>query len=477
MSRPRPSARRALPALALALALLAPAPSAIAAQPGYFPPGPQQNVLKSALTGWQPCYSSEYNTTTPLADVLATCSGQYLMLAGGATGSNTLMLLAAGARSDVLFDTGTSNTPRNGNGVGWYYSPSYSWGFANQGDALLRAECDGNPGALRLCWQTNFVPGDPLYPVGGLNPGYRIGDLVDLNSNPAYSRYIYQEQQLTADPSPLSLAFDGQPFGLLSAIQTVTITNRGAVAMNVTDMTLGGGNAADFVLGFTNCFQSIAIGSACHVAVSFAPQPIAGTPPSPDTRSATLSVQSNVTSGGIVTLSGTSTGVQAGPPGPQGVPGPTGAAGANGQTGPAGAPGATGGRGPAGPQGVPGSPGAIGPAGPAGSTGAAGPVGPAGPAGPAATIVCNRSGKARRVCRLIFPPGAWTTKVGRKANFAVARGSRVVANGVTRVASRGSTRIALPASLRVRAGRYRLTLTGRAPNGRRVTLRSTLLVR
>ena len=170
-----------------------------AAQPSYFPSGPQTNVPISSLAGWQECFSGPYNATTPLAAVLSSCDGQYLMLAGSPANSTTLSVLAAAPRADVLFDTGTTTTARRRttrNGTGWYFANNYSWGFAPQAPAIFRDECDQITGALRLCWQTNFVPDDPSnYPVGGLNPGYRLGDIYDLNLSEGanYTRHIYEE--------------------------------------------------------------------------------------------------------------------------------------------------------------------------------------------------------------------------------------------------------------------------------------------
>jgi hypothetical protein len=97
----------------------------------------------------------------------------------------------------VLFDTGTSDTPHNANGSGWYFNPSWSWGFADQGDPIQRDECDveGPPNAaLRLCWHTNS---------GSLTGGYRAGAVEDLNSSEDYTRYIYQATtELALDAKP-----------------------------------------------------------------------------------------------------------------------------------------------------------------------------------------------------------------------------------------------------------------------------------
>ncbi len=213
--------RRILIAFCLTAAL--PAGSALAAQPAYFPSGPQSSVAKSSLTGWQECYAGPYNVSTPLADILASCDGQYLMMAGSVAGSDTLSVLAAGARADVLFDTGKNQTtPHDANGVGWYYEDDYSWGFAPQGATIFRDECDQVTGALRLCWQTNYVPGDPNYPLGGLNPGYRLGNIFDLydSSGAGYTRHVYEEAGNAASATPSLTTFAAQPMSTVSPAKT-----------------------------------------------------------------------------------------------------------------------------------------------------------------------------------------------------------------------------------------------------------------
>jgi hypothetical protein len=118
---------------------------ALAASPAvalYYPSGPQTFVDKSQLDGWQVCFSGLYNGAESLDTVLTPCNQDLLLLAGGPTGSSTLTVLAAAPRADVIFDTGTGNTPHDANGTGWYFNANWSWGFAKQGDPIVRDECD-----------------------------------------------------------------------------------------------------------------------------------------------------------------------------------------------------------------------------------------------------------------------------------------------------------------------------------------------
>ena len=182
MSRARFAKWMGISALAVGC-LLAAASPALAL---YYPSGPQTFVQKSKLKGWELCFSGFYNGTESLDTVLTQCNRDPLLLAGGPTGSETLTVLAAAPRDDVLFDTGESNKPHNANGSGWYYDDSFSWGFAKKGDRLKRDSCDvreePHPN-LRLCWHT----------LGGsLDGGYRAGAVVALNGSEDYTRYIYQ---------------------------------------------------------------------------------------------------------------------------------------------------------------------------------------------------------------------------------------------------------------------------------------------
>ena len=181
----------------------------------YYPSGPQASVDKSQLDGWELCFTDTYgNSTASLNSILTQCGGDPLMLAGGPTGSQTLTVLAAAPRADVIFDTGTSDVPHNANGSGWYFSPNFSWGFAKQGDPIQRDECDvlEDPNSdLRLCWHTNS---------GFLGSGWRAGATQELNGSVDYTRYIYQPA-----PNTFSFAVKGRKL-------SVSVKTSGAVSVS-----------------------------------------------------------------------------------------------------------------------------------------------------------------------------------------------------------------------------------------------------
>jgi hypothetical protein len=102
-------------------------------------------------------------------------------------GQQNYTVLAMADRDDVIFDTGNGNNPHNANGVGWYYSGSYSWGFAKEGDPIQRSSCDTqnvNP-TLRLCWHTGG---------GTINGGWRCGSTTGLNGNNSWERKLFHAE-------------------------------------------------------------------------------------------------------------------------------------------------------------------------------------------------------------------------------------------------------------------------------------------
>ncbi|MFM5968598.1 MAG: beta strand repeat-containing protein, partial [Micrococcales bacterium] len=195
--------------------------------PSYYPAGPQTSVTEATITagGWTQCWSGTYGSTASLASIWAACNGSYLMLAGGPTSTTTFDVVAAAPAADVKFDTGNSNTPHNANGTGWYYSDSYSMGFALQGDALSRNSCDtGNTNpTLRLCWHTSG---------GSITGGYRSGATTGLNGSTTYRRVIYMASSATVTNG---VAFANQPvLALKDADGNICTTDNQSVTASMT---------------------------------------------------------------------------------------------------------------------------------------------------------------------------------------------------------------------------------------------------
>jgi LruC domain-containing protein len=173
------------------------APDRSCTQAVYSAHGVVNDLPLSSLVGWSLCHAGLYSQFgTSLTNIRASCDKPNLLLACRRVGSAELKVAAQAHRSDVFFDTGIGNTPHNANGVGWYYSPNWSWGFAPEGAAILRLSCDingsgwmgresaeNNAWNQRLCWHTflNAVQG-----------GWRCGDAVGLSGYSEYERLIFE---------------------------------------------------------------------------------------------------------------------------------------------------------------------------------------------------------------------------------------------------------------------------------------------
>jgi hypothetical protein len=152
----------------------------------WFVAGPQTNIPEDMLGGWEECWTGLYGTTYPSLEptILGQqCTGSKLLIGCRPVGSDTFTLLAMGDRDDVIFNTGNgANTTHEANGVSWYYSSSWSWGFADEGTGVNRNSCDiaNTSPTLRMCWHTGG---------GSINSGYRCGSTF-LNGNNSWERVI-----------------------------------------------------------------------------------------------------------------------------------------------------------------------------------------------------------------------------------------------------------------------------------------------
>jgi hypothetical protein len=152
----------------------------------FWAPGVQQNVTEAELVGWSKCWTGTYNGYESLASVLGAYDKPKLLMACRPVGAASFTLAAMGPRDDVLFDCGDAlNCTKQSNGVGFYFSTAYSWGFAPAGEAVYRAACDYNDGSqtfpdLRACWHT----------FGGMiDMGYRCGN-NELNASSSWERVL-----------------------------------------------------------------------------------------------------------------------------------------------------------------------------------------------------------------------------------------------------------------------------------------------
>jgi hypothetical protein len=158
----------------------------------YWESGVQNNVPLASLTGWTQCYSGTYDSFTPMSQLLQQCDKAKLLLACRATGQSDLQVVAMAPRADVLFDCSSiSSCTHDANGVGWYYSDSYSWGFAPAGSPVNRNSCDiidsqtypggASDGDQRICWHTGG---------GSISSGWRCGKPDFIGST--YERLVFE---------------------------------------------------------------------------------------------------------------------------------------------------------------------------------------------------------------------------------------------------------------------------------------------
>ncbi len=88
-----------------------------------------------------------------------------------------------------------------------------------------------------------------------------------------------------ASLSPTSLSFGNQPLGTTSSAKTLTLSNSGNAALNITSITITGTNSTDFAQT-NNCGTSLAQGTSCAINVTF-------TPGAAGTRQASVSITDN----------------------------------------------------------------------------------------------------------------------------------------------------------------------------------------
>ena len=103
----------------------------------------------------------------------------------------------------------------------------------------------------------------------------------------------------SASVMPASLLFTVATVGMTSSPQSVTLSNSGSVAINLTSIGISGANAADFTISSKTCGASLGVSASCMVGVAF-------TPSANGTRTATLTFTDSAgNSPQTVALSGT----------------------------------------------------------------------------------------------------------------------------------------------------------------------------
>lgn len=155
----------------------------------YLRAGVQNDVPEATATGgWTQCFRETFDKSSSLATLKASCSKANLMVACRQVGQPNLFVLAQAPRADVFLDTGNgTGSTHAANGVNWYYSETWSWGFAPGGSAVQRQSCDtqdSSPGVgtseMRMCVHTGN---------GSTSAGYRCGSNTSLGNT--WERIVY----------------------------------------------------------------------------------------------------------------------------------------------------------------------------------------------------------------------------------------------------------------------------------------------
>ena len=121
-------------------------------------------------------------------------------------------------------------------------------------------------GAGNSGWSTTFCGAFPAVPADPGNPNPNAPAANARVTPPLIPAGPYAIAALAA--SPTSLAFGAQAVATTSAPRTVTVTNSGTGAANLSSITTG---SSEFAVQSSTCGASLAIGASCSVGVTFAP--------------------------------------------------------------------------------------------------------------------------------------------------------------------------------------------------------------
>lgn len=129
-------------------------------------------------------YNTTYSTkisSQQLNDIKSDCTENTLLCAGGGVGNtDKLYLIACGNCRNVLQNT-YRNKPKYSGSAYWYFTPGYSFGFSPNSTIKQTPVDSSDPSdSLRLSWYIDIYYG-----------GWRLGDIVDLNHDRFYRKYIF----------------------------------------------------------------------------------------------------------------------------------------------------------------------------------------------------------------------------------------------------------------------------------------------
>ena len=157
------------------------------------------------------------------------------------TGSATLMISSISVSGDFTQknDCGTSLAVGKNCAIGVIFAPTAKG--TRSGSLTILDNASGSPQAIRLS-----------------GTGASSAATPSLTNGPDVSF------------SPVSLAFASQAVQTASAAQSVTLTNSGDAALDISNIAISGANASNFSQTHT-CGSSLAAGANCKISVTFKP--------------------------------------------------------------------------------------------------------------------------------------------------------------------------------------------------------------
>ncbi len=184
---------------------------------------------------------------------------------------STALNVTSASQPVTVTNTGTAAMTMTGISFGGSYPSQFAQTNNCPGSLAVNASCTIN---------VTFTPtsGSPLSRTAWMRVGV---------ASPATSQSVILTGNLvvpTYTVTPSSTNFGSVTVGQVSGAQTITVTNTGAAALGINQVTIGGANPGSFALITDTCSgTNLAVGAACTVSVAFQPQ-------STGAKSATLTV-------------------------------------------------------------------------------------------------------------------------------------------------------------------------------------------
>lgn len=242
-----------------------------------------------------PAAGVSYNAAVTISDNAAG-SPQSVSLAGtGTAPGGTISPTSISFGSQSLGSTSSAQTATlSNNGSAALAISSLAITGANSGDFAQTNTCGSSVAAGGSCTiSVTFTP---------TASGIRTASVTVTDNATGSPQSVSLSGTATAPVitlSPTSIAFGTQPIATTTSAETISVTNGGNSALNISSLAITGANAGDFAEIGDTCGTSVAAGGNCTVGITFTPS-LAGA------ETASVSITDNASgSPQSVTLSGT----------------------------------------------------------------------------------------------------------------------------------------------------------------------------